>query len=919
MTTITSRRGMRLRVLQLQWGWITPGTCASHRRGQWDAYRRFLARPVRPESLRLLLLHCGWWLDAGASAWLRDLTRRNPEPNRSLQPCRGRDLAFLRAPIRSGRIEPVGYPYAACVAEATSGEALLRSFRFSLEIMEAAFGVRPRVLMNHDAVYGLDWGCAQMPQVARLLGISLLVAGVNGTVVTPDGTAVCAFGSTAPWHRALQAARSGGKPVFFSMELHQHLRFLDELRGGSLPIRLRAPVETVGLDAYLAENRAPRRLDARGLGTKGWYGGVTDSLLIEQNVKGVELRLPAIEAAAALRGPVPAAIASRLVDLWKGVFVLMDNHALWQCHDYRRHCLPRSARFAREAADLEQRVLGHDPSGRRAFVFNPVPWRRHVLLETPRGVMVARDVPGWGTAEAVRVDAKVRAGGARRLQVGSCRYDLNARGEVVRASVSGPPREFAGLGRLVEVREKPSRERVFLSGGEAVHGLEGSVSVSREVEIPRGWSEAWFSAAVEGEAFLLQVERPVGKGGSEWIALHTLHWGGEGMPRHARKLGPAPFKVRGARRVRLTLWMLAEGRLAVRDACLRSSGGKGGGIPLDRWEARVHYRVDVARATACRAAVVREVPGLKIARFEGELPSARWELFATLREGSGALEYRLRVRFLRPTRLGLSTPPFSEDEGSLLGAQCERPYVPGMAVLFPLPTRARYFSDKPWSLAGAFRESPRTWHTDRRDGWLGISPFIGMNMAVADWGRGRLGLFTRGLKHFFRWKREGAESLGLSLGATIIHPATQGHSVPRTSRFFSLIGRSDHDPYARTRFLRARGIYEFHYAVRPVPVGEGGLARSWRAAQEFALPPSLFGADDLPDGLAGGVNCAPEGVVLSALEPRGRNGWVARLVNLEGRPREFHVALPGLGKSVAGRLPAHGVREFPLRGLRMRA
>ncbi|MCC7519285.1 MAG: hypothetical protein IT578_08895 [Verrucomicrobiae bacterium] len=901
-----------LQALQLQWGWITPGTCASHRGGQWEAHRDFLARPTRPESRHLLLVHCGWWLDADASAWLRDLTRRNPEPDRAHEPCRPRDLAFLRTVVRRGRIEMVAYPYATCVAEATTGEGLLRAFRFSLGIMERHLGARARVLMNHDAVYGLDWGCPQMPQIARLLGRSLILAGEEGTLVAPDGTKVRAFGSDDRWYMALAKARLGRRPVFFSSELHDHLRFLEDLAARRLPLALPGPMNGVGLETYLTANRTRRKISARQMGSKSWYGGVTDSLQIEQCTKGVELRLPAIEAAALLGGRLDRAARARIAELWKGAFVLMDTSIHWQCHDYRRHYLPRAVRFAREAADFERCVLGSRRKGRRVFAFNPTPWRRDLIVETSRGaIRMARGTPGWGAAEAIPVRARrvPSAGGARRLEVGAARYDLNALGEVIRATVGGRGREFGGLGRLVEFREKPSQEKMRLSEGETLCGFEGNASLSCEVEIPSRWNGAIFTAEVLGEAFLLQVERRGESKKSEWHALHNLHWGGKGLPNSMTKVGPVEIHIGNTRRVRLTLWTLAEGRLAVRGAKLRPSRAGRGTIALSCWEARILSRIEVARAVAREARVTRDLGILKEVCFEGELPSCRWSLSAALREGNRALEFRLRLRFLKPTRLGLTTPPFSENEGSLLGAQCERPYVPGIAVVFPLPGRARYFSDKPWSLEEAFRDSPRTWHTDRRDWWLGLSPFLGMNLAVADWGRGKLALLTRGLKHFFRWRRDGAESLGLSFGATVIHPMTQGHSAPRSSRFFPLIGRRDHDPYVRTRFLRAQGICEFHYAVRPVLDSEEGLALSWRAAQEFALPPSLFRADRIPRGLAGGTACDAPDAAISALETDEKARFVARLVNLEGRAKKARVELPGLGKATQVALPPFAVRE----------
>ncbi|HRU06277.1 MAG TPA: hypothetical protein P5137_10955, partial [Candidatus Brocadiia bacterium] len=605
--------------------------------------------------------------------------------------------------------------------------------------------------------------------------------------------------------------------------------------------------------------------------------------------------------------------------LWKKTLILMDNHTLWQCHNYAAHYLPQSFKLAEEAQALEATLLGSRPNGRNAVIFNPTPWTRDITVQDGGRDLVAKAVPGWGARVVSRASAAPRRKDTDPFTLSNdlATFRLNREGETVEIQNSAARSAFDGLGRVLRIHEQPSREAFTLAAGHEIKNIEGALEATAEVELPNApASELHVTVPdITGAAFLMRVERIAASGAvieTAWVPLHSLHWGGAGMPRAQGCVGPRRFAAAGARRVRVTLWLLAQGSASLAPLRVWMCGAGDRFVESPAWRVRVLYRNAYTPLAHAKARVLHSSAAIKTVRFTGALPGARCHLDATLRAGSAALEYTLRLAFPRPTALGLSTPPLGEDEGSFLGAQCERPYVPGLAVLFPLPRPARYFVDQPAFIRQALRPSPRTWHTDQRDWWLGMSPFIGMNLAAADFGAAQLGLLTRGLKHFFRWRRAGAESLGLSLGATLIHPMTQGHSVPPSSPWYDILKRASHNPYFKTPFLRVKGEYVFHYAVQLAPSGQAAAFDLWKAAQEFALPSRALPVAAPPGAALPGVEAAPSTVVITAVEPDGPRLRL-RLVNMAPRKTLARIRLPFDSRPVAGaaRLRS-GAVEIPL-------
>ncbi|HRJ70914.1 MAG TPA: hypothetical protein PLS03_01745 [Terrimicrobiaceae bacterium] len=909
-----------LRCLQIQWGWITPGTTTSHRARQSTPYLDALQEGMVPATRHFLLVHCGWWLDSGMPRSVRDLYAANPEPNRALTPASASYRRRLAEFVRSGRLEFVVYPYAACVAEATSGEALLRSFRYARDLSAKVFGRTSRTYMNHDAVYGLDWGTVQMPQILRLLGGSYVISGKNGSVVAPDGTPVETFGYAKSFYDLAKDPESLEKPGVYCMELHQHVGHMREFHRGEhfVPRTLGVEVEALTLDEFLSHrNGECRSWVAARMGSKGWYGGVTDALLIEQSVKSVELRLPALEALALQigNGRPAAKTARELNTLWKKSFVLLDNHLLWQCHRYRPYFLDHARQLMDETDTLEQALFAGGPPVRT--IFNPVPWSRDVIVNEGGRDVLVQAVPGWGAAavDAARIAPCVRSGAVSDFDFGGIRWRLGEAGEVEEIAREGYALPAGGWGSLLHLREeKEDREIPWVPGRKGIsHRGCASFHCTVDLSNKRAFEGFLELGAIHGDAYLLRAERVDLNGkvfATEWHKLRSLHWGSFGAADHPGRLTTILLKLAYAAAVRLTVWMACDGEAAIGEAAIRLSK-LDGEQHLERWNVRLLTSVAYEGPSQVRAKVLRESLLEKQVCFSGLLGAATFQLTARAGAASPRMEYALRLHYAEPTDLGMSTPPFDPMDGSLLGAQAERPYVPGLAVKFPLPAPARYHADKPYYIQETLDEPTDTWHMDRRDWWMGMSPFIGMNVAMASWGEDSLAVMTRGLKHFYRWRQSGAESLGLSLGASLIQVGTQGHSVREGHPLYASIGRRDHDPYAETPFLRAHGTYEFHFAVQSGLKNSGGCQRTkfWRSAQEFALPASVHASGGRRP--CGGMASSNAAVIPTGMECR--DGKIAiRVVNMSDSEQTASLSYPRAGGErgeLEAVLPPWAVRE----------
>ena len=503
-----------LKILNIQWGWVTPGTGNRNKSEQWNEHLRFLKQNNHPATKKLLVTHCGWWVDCDASNAVRRITGDNPEPDRSLTPLDKPSLNDLKKHIDNGCVEYIIYPYAACVAEATTGEGLLRSFRLSRDIALKNFENSPRVLMNHDAVYGLGWGTVQMPQIANIIGISISIGMNDETVEAPDGTRMRMLGRN-PWREIEHFGKGLWEIIAYAKELAPSIKLFDNLDKWKFanPAVCDIELEAIAIDEYLKEVPAASICDSRTIGTKNWYGGTIDSLLQEQYAKSVEVRLPALEALAVLSGNHNSKIQEQITDLWKKSFILMDNHTLWQCHNYKAHYLPESQYLYDEMVALEKHLLGSESTTNEENIatFNPSPWKRNLIVEHGRNQYEFKNMPGWSSSsiKSSIKPTKKSDDDPYSLVNDQVAYKLNDSGEVIAFTDNDGRVEFDGLGRLTRIHETPDESTISLDTGDFLRDFSGSAALTTEIDLDDFLvDEVDFEVLdIVGDAFLMEVER----------------------------------------------------------------------------------------------------------------------------------------------------------------------------------------------------------------------------------------------------------------------------------------------------------------------------------------------------------------------------------------------------------------------------
>ena len=914
-----------LDLAQLSWGWITPGTTTQLRLRQEEGFLRFWKKWGSHRNCRFAFTHCGWYFDRHPGAAVARLTRQNPEPFRNARPVSEKLVALWRVALRKKHLEFVVYPYAGCVAEATDGETLLRSLRLSREAAIAALEACPAGLLNHDAPYGVNWGAEQMPQIARLLGLEYLVAGKTGIIDALDGGEIPCVGSSSSLLGILRAMAQDPQrtPRFVSWEMHDHLHFLDQMFSGDHPLLKMQPVKLHSLmreEFQSGSAHAPARFPAGELGGKGWFGGLVDALMIEQAVYRAQRLLVAGETRSALLGARPANPKKR-IEQWKRSLILTDTAILWQCHDYRRH-------YRIEAEKLLHEIHGQETGGKFTGVgrvFNPVSWRRGGVLwddslEVPVGMHSGLD--GWQTDRLQSVPALKRQLFLKSVVLpgASAEYRLDAKGGYWRGpgpgpgkgrrAVTDPDAMSAGIQRL---EETPQERVLSLVSGAAPLSFTGNALLEIDWKLsphsPPTYLFRLECAEILGDAYLLECEYLDLLGNTRRRTLRPLRrldWEASGMPRHHSHPHPIELDIGLFQHVRLKIHVACEGGLqfhGLRAVPLR--GPTLQPVEFTRAQARLH--------TAVRYRPVEFQP-VEIRRWGEEIAEVQYRV--TESDFGGSLrvrtekfspwvQYHLVVHCDNPTPWGWHTPPLAATEGSLLGAGCERPYMPGLVFEAHVKPGARYFGDTPFYLREMFQGATEAWHTNSPDWWMGFSPFVATQLAIARDPHATHLLATRGLRHFFRRRERGREALGLSLGSGLPHPLMQGFSVPESSPLFPVIGHSYHNPYRNASMLQALGRYDFHFASACVdPLTDHPTL--WKMGQEFANP--LMATDARAHS---GIVISSPDVVATACERRSRTR-ILRLLNLSPRPATTHILEPSRSPSVTTKLPPHGLREISL-------
>lgn len=903
------------KLAQLSWGWITPGTTEQLREKQEDGFLTFWKKWGKHRDCRFAFTHSGWYLDRNPGAAVARLTRQNPEPFRATRPVSARLASLWRTALREKRLEFVAYPYAGCVAEATDGETLLRSLRLSLEQAASTLGARPEGVLNHDAPYGLNWGAEQMPQIARLLGFQYLVAGKTGMVEALDGSVMPCVGSDCNLVgtiRSLCGEEPPWSPRFVVLEMHDHLFFLGHMLAGEHPLQGMQPVQFYSLSRKAfqrSQQPGLSRFPARQLGAKGWFGGLFDVLMIEQDVYRAQRILQALETREALER-IKGRDAAKQTGYWKRSLILTDTAILWQCHDYRLHYRRESDRLLKEVrAESTER-----DTGRNVGVFNPLSWPRGGVVweddaETPAGFHPG--LTGWQTGRIENLPTlrkRVFSKGVT-LQTSDARYRFDTEGGCLH--VSGNPKSKAqevarpGIHRLEESRQTRS---LTLVRGDAPEPFTGNAVLELDWKLsdqdPPTYLFRIECAAILGDAYLLECEFLDLSGAVRETIFHALHspgWEGGGMPQHRSHPHPVELNLRYFQRVRLKIHVACEGGLqfnGIRAVPLRGPVSRP--VEFNRIQARLH--------TAVRYRPLRLKPDA-VRRWGNTIGEIRYRLderdlsgVLSVRGGrlSPWLEYHLALDCESPAPLGWHTPPLTSRDGSFLGAGCERPYIPGLMFEAGVRPDAQYMGDSPYLLREVLRDFPETWHTDRRDWWMGFSPFVAVQMAVARDETGTHLIATRGLRHFFRHRDREREALGLSLGSGLPHPLMQGFSVPESSPLFSLLGHSFFTPYRDGTMLHASGRYDFHFGYAKTLRGTDPSVL-WKRGQEYANP--LIRAGDAPsDGLV----LHSDKVVATACELRDHSR-ILRLLNLSPQPVSSSFQAGSKNRKIS--LPPYGLRE----------
>lgn len=270
-------------------------------------------------------------------------------------------------------------------------------------------------------------------------------------------------------------------------------------------------------------------------------------------------------------------------------------------------------------------------------------------------------------------------------------------------------------------------------------------------------------------------------------------------------------------------------------------------------------------------------------------------------------------------------------------------------MTFPVEASADLLVDAPYALRDPMRPvhpivSERSWLGDEaapvRDFWWGLQPFTAVLFTLVEgWGA----LMADGFPHFFLWRNPSdsasACSLGLSFGASLIHPRTVTKRVQRDAEWFDF-GRGPaygdfQDGYDHYAFNHPKGTYTYRYSLTletdPLVV--------WREARERIVPPfavtlpAVVSSESEPPTARSLLQLDAENVVVTGCEwlaeEDGTTSVRVRLVELMGsrtqvnlvchRPvRQVETCLLPISARIRNdhtvhlEVPAYGVRELIL-------
>lgn len=877
-------------LLTFHWGWLSSGCYTQLRYEQGNGYLKYIGTLTPDYFSRLAFSHAGWLFDNATEPDIQRVPGQELEPTLHVAPFNGAEIAEWRAAVAEGRLEPVTYYYAPLVAEQVTGEMLIRAIRYTREIFERELGVPPIALTSHDPFTMMNWGTAQQVQLAALTGHRVLMGGLQGMVVAPDGTRLPCIGGTLQRYGLetmsspmIEALANNQQAAFtFATEMHWHHRtnpFEWALRQVSVRFRDIRFIPA-GIEEWVNHVQDWPEVPAAGLGSKGWNGGGPDQLQLSSLIRSCEMLLPGIEALQALR---PGGGQSEQVkSYWKRALILNDNHIRWLVHDHKRIYLPAAQALLADVRSCAQDTLetlsapvqSHVP---RLVVWNllgrertaaaeteielppgsgwvslrspgderpptqviPLEWGPDGDLRRARLLWVARDLPSWGH----RAYDLVFSAGSRNEPEGNPSAPLvleNARlratfapnGELVSLQNKRDGQTIRGGNRLLNLIPRPVQQEYTVKGGAALADQggdqNGCFSASAEVVLPEVASYNLNLDEMHGCLILVEVD-VIGRDGSNLAPTRrfpviNLHWMGAPQRYTAARTIPLGELASGTR-LRVTLWFITEGKSVIGAGAITSQRHN---LPIAEWKLHWVYRLAVVPGEATSAEVLEQGPVRQRLRFRGKLPQCSYETTATLMgpKSQSRIDFETRFTFNEPTQTGMPTPSMPVEVGSYLGSNNERPYIPGLMVTFPVPGNPEMLVDAPY----AFRDPQRpvysgivqrSWLADATEPvenfWWGLSPFTALkSVAVRGWG----GLVAHGTPHYFLWRglEEPQEtSLGISFGASLIHPRTVSKRVDPHSDWFEFgrgPGYADfQDGTAVYDFNHPNGRYTFRYSI----------------------------------------------------------------------------------------------------------
>ncbi|HEY3377214.1 MAG TPA: hypothetical protein VGL77_06920 [Armatimonadota bacterium] len=890
----------------IHWGWVTPGVADCNRRLQEGQYLEFLATDGCDKGT-FNFTQPGWVLDSGMHTTVRAVTRDNVEPGKRGVPFSSETLDALRHAVRDDTLNYLAYPYAGAIVEGMMGESALQAYRLTRTVVRENLQSEPLGFFVHDGPTVLNWTCHMLPQIGWLAGYRYLFGTYSALVESPDGTALMMFGRP-------DAGASYLYNVVELMDAPQQVRDLcAEHREEQLSF--------VSADCLPALNATvARRESSLRLLTKGWYGGTPLVMQMQAALRRTDQALSVLETLQTLMG-----VHVDLTDYWKRSLIMQDCHLQWLLHDLTPHYLPLALRLEQDVRGHIAALLRGEDNAAQQYAFNPLPFSRGGVVETAdhRFVCVP-NVASCATQSLAAARTDTVQASATTLANGLITLELGPQGQILSVTdMQGAVRYAGAANRLVHWHNVPASGMVSLTTGVAwtEGAFCGNLRLYTEVEVPEDGEYAFQLDVQRGMTIALACE------GEDWVPATNRHWGG-GLPskNHDVHSGCGKLYLRKGTN-RLVLHAVADEGYHIQSARLQRAGQ---GWPLTHWQGELltrweedPFRVDHVdtHAAGARATVA----------FHGTFSSCQAVLTLTLDAGSERVDVHLTRHYAERVHEGFQTLPLPLEIGSYLGSCCERPYVPAFAVEQSMPyAQTRYVSDKPYGYLEAYDDA-ESWRNGRfRPFYAGLTPFLGIDTALAESPNGTALLLTDGHNHFYRRRddAQASECLGLSLGSSTIHPQTQSYRMPADSSW-EKIGRhmiTDYaDAHERCDFVAPLGEiscgWSLYFSDQPSLPRE--FCHRQRLERLFPLMPASR-ALSLPCTVEG------DGVVLAAVEYADAGGVLVRLVNLSASATPFVLTLPWpvaavacseampmsslavTADGVSGVLPPYALRELHL-------